>query len=277
MHIIIDTSWVLYRGYFSSKHIWEHFPELHFFCKLLNSYLNNKDNIIHLCIDGWNTKGKNLLNDNYKAGRKKEDSYNVYAGLSTFVSLLDNNRIKIYYNKDYEADEIIYTLSHTLDGKKKILSADKDLLQALSADISIENGSKFVITNESYKYDYYDKFFGIEPNKLPLLRAIIGDISDSLKPPVPRFPHKLAAKIVQNIDYNGTMPSKQQLSNLKIELSDTETKWFSKLLDAYDKFNINFQIMKLNIINDNLHEEYNSKQIDIDNFLKSKILNLNTL
>ena len=130
MHIIIDTTWVLYRGYFSSKHIWEHFPELHFFCKLLNSYLSNKDNIIHLCIDGWNTKGKILLNDNYKAGRKKEDSYNVYTGLSTFVSLLDNNRIKIYYNKDYEADEIIYTLSHTLGGKKKILSADKDLLQA---------------------------------------------------------------------------------------------------------------------------------------------------
>lgn len=277
MHILIDTSWLLYKGYFSSKNIWENFPELHFFVKTLNSLLLNKSNIIYLCLDGWNIKGKRILKDNYKAGRKQDGAYNVYTGLSTFVHLLDNDRIKIYYNKDYESDEIIYTLSRTLDGKKKILSADKDLLQALSDDVSIENGSNFVITNESYKFDYQDKFFGIEPTKLPLLRAIIGDPSDSLKPPVSRFPHKLAAKIVNSIDYNGSIPTKQQLSSINVDLSDSETKWFNKLLDAYDAFNINFQIMKLDVITDNLHEEYTSKQVEIDDFLRSKILSLNTL
>lgn len=277
VHYLIDTSWCLYRGYFSCSKVWADYPELHFLCKKLESLLSRKDCIVYLCLDGRYTKGKKLLGDGYKAGRRAEGSYNVYKGLASFVKLLNNDRIKVLYNKNYESDEIIYTLSRTLEGRKKIISGDKDLLQALTKDVIIDNGKDLVITEESYKFDYADTFFEIDPKRLPIFRAIAGDASDTLKPPVSRFPRKLAAKIVKDVDYNGNVPTVEQLQSISTSYSDTEKKWVNKLIEAYKPFSINFDIMKLNVITDNLNENYDFQLVELSDFLTSKILRLNTL
>lgn len=277
LHCLLDVSWLLYKGYYSSSHIWDEYPEIHFLIKKIASLLSRKDVTVHLCLDGYDIRGKKLLGENYKAGRHQEGSYNVYAGLASFIKLLNNNRIKVYYGTKYESDEVIYSLSKTLEGRKKILSGDKDLLQSLSEDVIIDNGGKFVITSESYKHEYADKFYGIDPIKLPLYRAICGDSSDTLKPPVPRFPHKLAAKLITEFEYNGTIPSKEQLLELSANYSDTEKKWINRLIDSYENFKINFDIMKLNIITDSLSDEYKYKEVEFSNFLKSKIEKLNSL
>ena len=110
IHYLMDVSWILYRGYFTAKAIWDEYPEIHFLCKKITSLLERKDVILHLCIDGCNVKGKNLLTEQYKSGRRQEGSYNVYLGLSAFIHLLNNDRIKVYFNNNYEADELIFTL-----------------------------------------------------------------------------------------------------------------------------------------------------------------------
>lgn len=277
VHYLIDTSWCLYRGYFSCSKVWADYPELHFLCKKLESLLSRKDCFVYLCLDGQYTKGKKLLGDGYKAGRRTEDSYNVYKGLASFIKILNNDRIKVLYNKNYESDEIIYTLSRTLEGRKKIVSGDKDLFQALTKDVIIDNGKDLVITEESYKFDYADKFFEIEPSKLPIFRAITGDASDTLFPPVARFPRKLAARLVELLDYSGECPSKYQLNSVKESLKDSEKKWVDKLIAAYDKFSTNFDIMRLNVIEDDLSCEYDKELVAISGFLKLKIEKLNTL
>lgn len=275
IHYLVDVSWILYRGYYSCAKIWNEYPEIHFLCKKLESLLSRKDASVCLCLDGYDTKGKRLC-ENYKAGRHQEGAYNVYSGLYSFIKLLNNKRINVYYNKCYESDEIIYTLSKTLDGRKKIISGDKDLFQSLSKDVVIDNGNNLIITEESYKYDYADKFFEIEPYKLPIFRAITGDQSDKLKPPVARFPRKLAAKIVNDLEYNGGCPTIDQLNNISINYSDTEKNWVNKLIDAYKMFNINFEIMKLNVITESLSCEYKYPEVEFSDFLKSKIERLNT-
>lgn len=279
IHYLIDTSWCLYRGYYAMQHVYQEFAELHYITKKIESLLKRTDAIVHLCLDGRNTKGKRLLGDQYKAGRVLEEGgYNVYNGLSSFVKLLHNDRIKVYYNHNYESDEIIYTLSRTLDGRKKILSGDKDLLQSLNKDTVIESFKGLITTEDTYKAEYADKFFEIEPRKLPIFRAIAGDASDTLYPPVKRFPRKLAAKIVNMIDYDGTCPSIEQLKSVAVDFSDSEKKWVSKLIEAYKPFSINFDIMKLNVITDNLTDnEYQYPEVDLGDFLRSKIERLNTL
>ena len=277
LHYLVDVSWMLYRGYHSCSHIWNSYPELHFLCKKIESLLSRKDCDVYLCLDGANPKGRRLLGDAYKAGRHQNSTYNVYEGLSSFVHLINSSRIKIVYNRDYESDELIFTLSKTLDGRKKILSGDKDLLQALATDVIIDNGKDLAITSESYKFDYAEKFFEIEPRKLPIFRAIIGDSSDTLRPPVSRFPKKLAAKIVNSLDYNGTAPTKEQLISVSRDYKGSEKNWVDKLVESYDSFAINFDIMKLNVITDNLNEEYRYQNAVLDDFLKSKIEKLNTL
>ena len=99
IHYLMDVSWILYRGYFTAKAIWEEYPEIHFLCKKITSLLERKDVILHLCIDGCNVKGKKLLTEQYKSGRHQEGSYNVYLGLSAFIHLLNNKRIKIYFKR----------------------------------------------------------------------------------------------------------------------------------------------------------------------------------
>lgn len=71
----------------------------------------------------------------------------------------------------------------------------------------IDNGTDRIVTEESYKFEYADKFFEIEPSKLPIFRAIVGDASDTLPPPVARFPRKLAAHVVGLLDYSCDCPS----------------------------------------------------------------------
>lgn len=277
INYLIDVSWLLYRGYFACAHIWQEYAELHYITKKIEGLLSRKDCVVHLCLDGFSTKGKKLLGEQYKAGRHQEGGYNVYQGLASFIKMLHNDRIKTYYNPNYESDEIIFTLSKTLDGRKKILSGDKDLLQSLDRDTVIESFKGLVTTEESYKAEYAEKFFEIEPRKLPIFRAIAGDASDTLKPPVTRFPRKLAAKIVNLLDYNGECPSVEQLKNVSIDFSDSEKKWVDKLIDAYKPFSTNFDIMKLNVITDPLHCDYKYPEVELSDFLKSKIEHLNAL
>lgn len=280
VHYLCDVSWLLYRGFYACSRIWQDYPELHYLCKKVESLLARKDAVVHLALDGSNPKGRRLLKENYKSGRERNGERSVYEGLASFIKLLHNDRIKVYYNNDYESDEIIYTLSRTLDGRKKILSGDKDLLQSLDKDTVIESFKGLVTTDESYKYEYADKFFEIEPRKLPIFRAIAGDASDTLFPPVKRFPRKLAAKIVESLNYDGNCPTVEQLKSIlfSTEFSDSEKKWVSKLIEAYKPFSINFDIMKLNVITDDLvNNKYLYKEVELSDFLRSKIEHLNTL
>lgn len=277
IYYLIDTSWCLYRGFYSVAKIWEDNPELHFLVKKLESLLQRPDSIICLALDGFNTKGRRLLGEKYKAGRHEEGSYNVYQGLASFLKLLNNDRIKVYYNKNLESDEIIFTLSKTLEGRKKIISGDKDIFQALAPNVVIDNGGDLAITDESYKLEYADKFFGIDPIRLPIYRAIVGDSSDTLKPPVPRFPHKLAAKIAKEVEYTGDTPTIDAIKTISTSYKGSEKKWLTKLFEAYSLFAINFDVMKLNVVTDPLNEPYEYKEIELSEFLKSKILKLNNL
>ena len=277
INYLVDVSWLLYRGYYALSHVYSEYAELHYITKKIESLLSRDDAYVHLCFDGYDTKGRRLLNDAYKANRHQEGAYNVYAGLASFIKLLHSDRIKTYYNPSYESDEIIFTLTRTLEGRKKILSGDKDLLQSLNKDTVIESFKGLVTTEESYKDEYADKFFEVEPIKLPIFRAIVGDASDTLRPPVSRFPKKLAAKIAKEIDYDGSCPTIYQLILVSNNYTNSEKKWVSKLIDAYQSFNLNFEIMKLNVITDPLDCVYNYPEVELGDFLKQKIERLNTL
>ena len=97
MYYLLDVSWLLYRGYYALSNIYDDRAELHFLCKKIESILNNKSSIVCLCLDGYNTKGRRILGEQYKSGRHQDGIYyNVYEGLSSFIDLLHNERIKIY-------------------------------------------------------------------------------------------------------------------------------------------------------------------------------------
>ena len=86
IHYLIDTSWLLYRGYFAMQRVYNEFAELHYITKKIESLLKRQDAIVHLALDGAKPKGRRILGEAYKANRhQEEDGYNVYKGLSSFI------------------------------------------------------------------------------------------------------------------------------------------------------------------------------------------------
>jgi len=261
--ILIDTSNLLYRGYYS-------FPnhpcgEIFYTLTTIRSFLTQKQTHVYLCLDG-KPKGKSL-NEEYKANRNHGE-VSVYRYLPQLVYLLQGlNRVHIVYNPELEADEAIFSLTRILEGNKLIISTDNDLLQSLKPDTEIQRQDK-IINEKYYREEMTQKFHAVTPSRLPIYRAIVGDTSDNLHPPVPRFPKELAAQIAEGIAYDGTAPTKEQLQALFQSfdnLTKSKKEKLSLLLENYKSFYTNFEIMKLNVYQD-LYHSYLKENPVIPNF-----------
>lgn len=265
LNYLLDTSNLLYRGYYSYP---EHpCGEVFFLLTTIRTYLNDPYSHVYLCIDG-KPKGKQI-NEAYKSNRNHGE-VSVYRYLPQIVYLLQNlNRVHVKYNPNLEADEVIFSLTRILPDNKVIVSTDNDLLQSLKEDTEILRQDK-VINEEYYRAEMFQKFHAVEPKRLPVYRAIVGDASDNLKPPTPRFPKELAARIATEIEYQGVVPTKEQLTELfgsdfYKDLSSARKNNLKALLENYTSFSTNFEIMKLNVHED-LDYPYLSETPVIPNF-----------
>ena len=81
-----------------------------------------------------------------------------------------------------------------------------------------------------------------------------------------------------NINYNGNLFSIEDIRSLSSDYTSSDKKWIDKLICSYESLKLNFDIMKLNVITDNITDnEYDFPIVEFSDFLKSKILKLNTL
>lgn len=250
----IDVSNILYRGHFREPDLED--SEISFLFEIITELLNFCSPIF-LCFDGM-SKGKRL-NPDYKAQRVHD--FDVYKSLPQAVYILSSfKNVHIKYNPNLEADEVIYSLVKSVEGRKIIISSDNDLLQALDDNTFILRGDSLIgLTEYGTDEKLVKKFFNVPVDRLPVYRAIIGDSSDNLKPPVPRFPHKLAADIVIKLspeDFtDDKMLKKETLQYVCERLEkDTEKKWVNKLLDSWDSVLLNHEIMRLNVCSDLDHK-----------------------
>ena len=263
INYLLDSSNILYIGYYS-------FPnhpcgEIFYTLTTIRSFLTQSSSHVYLCLDG-KPKGKSI-NEEYKANRNHGE-VSVYRYLPQLVYLLQNlNRVHISYNPSLEADEVIYSLTRILEGNKVIVSTDNDLLQSLKPDTEILRQNK-IINEQYYRTEMTQKFHSVTPSRLPIYRAIVGDISDNLKPCTPRFPKELAAQIAENIEYDGTVPTKEKLKDLFQSfdnLTKSKKEKLDLLLENYSTFSTNFEIMKLNVY-DNLSYPFLPENPVVPNF-----------
>lgn len=248
MFFLIDTSNLLYRGFYSFPN--HPFGEIFYSLTTIRSLLKDKSSIVYFCLDGT-PKGKSI-DPSYKSNRDHGE-ISVYRYLPQLIYLLrELNRVKVAYNPELEADEVIFSLTRLLEGNKVIISTDNDLLQSLNPTTEIQRKDK-IITVESYLKDMEDKFHSVQPERLPIYRAIVGDSSDNLKPPSPRFPKELAARIAMEYPYSGQLPTKVGLESLFSSftgLTSSKKNHLNSLLENYSKFSSNFRIMKLEVHED---------------------------
>ncbi len=140
---------------------------------------------------------KNFRNDiypDYKANRKEtpEELIPQFDLIRDAVTAFNLPQIEY---EGFEADDIIATyakLAHNRDDLTiTVVTADKDLMQLINGKVSIFDPMK---NKYIKKEEVFDKF-GVAPNQVTDVQALIGDTSDNV-PGVPSIGPKTAAQLI---------------------------------------------------------------------------------
>lgn len=153
----------------------------------------NPDNLVVFWDDG-KERGASL-SPSYKANRTEAEHTPTghFALASHFCHL---SGIACYQWEGKEADELIAAAWRDRQGDMVILSGDKDLLQLVGDGVTqYRPGSEPEEWDDKTVRDEY----GCEPQHLPMLMALAGDVSDNIEG-VPSVGRKTAATILTECD-----------------------------------------------------------------------------
>ena len=147
--------------------------------------------------------GKNFRHGQYaeyKAGRE-EAPIDLLEQMPKAREILDAMGIKHYEVENYEADDIIGTITAMTELDDEfdctIVSSDKDLLQLISHETDV----KLLKQKGNIRYDEieFEKDYGIKPIRMIDLKALAGDASDNI-PGVKGIGEKTALKLLQTYE-----------------------------------------------------------------------------
>lgn len=259
--VLVDLNWVLYKSFFvfppETFQTSEGKPNGHLFglVKLLQT-LTKLGFLVFLCEDG-KCDFRKQLNEHYKEGRTSQGFYKDYNLIHALVN--DMKNVYCLSNISMEADDVIFSASMQVPDNTYcyIHSADNDLYQCLirpniKISKSITMSKIDMIDKDSTEYT---NKYPVEPLKLPFYRALKGDSSDNLLPPVPRIPKSL---VVRLCDYFNDNTINASLDNFVIE-KPSEQKWIDLLKENIEGFRTNYNMMKLNVIDFSVVPKQNFK------------------
>ena len=132
------------------------------------------------------------LYDEYKAGRDAMPE-DLRTQIPMVRALVEALRIPTLEVEGFEADDVIASLVASMPAKSEVLivSTDKDLMQLVSRRVTLLDGMR----DRRYDPAGVEERFGVPPEKILDLRALVGDTSDNI-PGVKGIGEKGAAKLI---------------------------------------------------------------------------------
>ena len=203
--ILVDGNNLLFRSFYATAYqgvIMRNsrgFPTnaLYGFINMMNKIIKEENpSYIMVAFD----KGKTFRHDkydDYKAGRAAMPE-DLGLQFPKAKEVLDAMGIKHFEIENYEADDIIGTLSKTVDMEDEfiatIVSSDKDLLQLISDEVIVkllkQSGHIMMDRNE------FMETYHVEPIKMIDLKSLMGDASDHI-PGVKGIGEKTAINLIE--------------------------------------------------------------------------------
>jgi DNA polymerase-1 len=181
---LLDASSYIYRAFhalpkFTTK---EGFPTgaIYGFTRMLLSLLNKKNvKYMAVCFDSKAPTFRHKQFADYKKNRPPMPD-DLYRQLPKIEQIIDAFHLKCFRMDGYEADDILATLARKFKDdfdRIFIITSDKDMLQIVNDKINVLNSSKKenILNPESVK-----EKFGVYPEKIPDLLALIGDSVDNI-------------------------------------------------------------------------------------------------
>ena len=231
--ILIDGNNLMFRSYFATAYNGNlmknskgfYTNALYGFVSMMNKIIEEeKPEYIAVAFD----IGKNFRKDSYKEykdGRAKTP-LELKAQMPVAREILDAMGIKHYEIENYEADDIIGTLSKRAlidpEFNSLIVSSDKDLLQLINEQVEV----KLLKSKDYIRYDLetFKNDYGFSPIRIIDLKALMGDASDNI-PGVKGIGEKTAIKLIQEYD---------TIENLYNNIDNISGKLKDKLIEGKD-------------------------------------------
>ncbi|MDL2292959.1 hypothetical protein LJC17_05175, partial [Acholeplasma sp. OttesenSCG-928-E16] len=240
---LVDGNSIMFRAYYATAYGNKDLLKTNQgqYTNALFGFINMLEKIITTdttdCLVAFDTDQKterHLKYKDYKAGRKEvpRELIEQIKPIQEYVRL---KGLKVGILGGYEADDIIGTLAK--DASKKgikvdVYSSDKDLLQLVDDNITVhmlKSGMKEV---DDYTYEEVFNKYGLYPDQMIDLKALMGDPSDNIKG-VPGIGEKTAIKLL--VEY-GTLDNlyanveKVTGKNKDRLIENKESAYFSKYL-----------------------------------------------
>ncbi len=227
--ILVDGNNLLFRSYYATAYNGvimrnsKGFPTnaLYGFINMMNKIIEEENpQYIMVAFD----KGKTFRHDkydSYKAGRQ-EMPEELRLQFPEAKCVLDAMGIYHYEIDNYEADDIIGTISKIVDDEDEfiatIISSDKDLLQLISdeVDVKLLKQTGFIRMDKKLFRETYQ----VDPIRMIDLKALMGDASDHI-PGVKGIGEKTAIRLLSKFD---------NLDNLYEHIDEVTGKTKEKLL-----------------------------------------------
>ncbi|WP_409302114.1 DNA polymerase I [Peribacillus sp. SCS-155] len=201
--VLIDGNSIAYRAFFAlpllNNEKGVHTNSVYGFAMMLNRILEDeKPSHLLVAFDAGKTTFRHATFKEYKGGRQKTPP-ELSEQFPFIRELLNAHRIPQYELENYEADDIIGTLS--LHAEKegfevKVISGDKDLTQLSSPATTVAITKKGITDIEEYTPQHIQEKYGIKPEQIIDMKGLMGDASDNI-PGIPGVGEKTALKLIQ--------------------------------------------------------------------------------
>jgi len=201
--VLIDGNSIAYRAFFALPLLHNdkgiHTNAIYGFTMMLMKILEEeKPTHILVAFDAGKTTFRHKSFSEYKGGRQKTPP-ELSEQFPFIRELLDAYQISRYELENYEADDIIGTL--TLQAEKegyqiKVISGDKDLTQLSSPQTTVGITKKGITDIEEYTPEHIMEKYGLSPEQIIDMKGLMGDASDNI-PGVPGVGEKTAIKLLK--------------------------------------------------------------------------------
>ncbi|MEE9523175.1 MAG: DNA polymerase I [Thermodesulfovibrionales bacterium] len=164
---------------------------------LLKIVRDLKPESILIAMDSKEPTKRHEAYEQYKAQRPETPDLLIQQ-IPTIKEIIDAMRIPVFEIPGYEADDILATIAKKLsvdpENEIFIVSSDKDMLQAVDDRIKVYDPMKDVVIDP----DHVKEKFGVVPERIPELMALMGDPTDNIpgaKGIGPKTAKELLAKV----------------------------------------------------------------------------------
>ncbi|MDX8363962.1 DNA polymerase I [Cytobacillus sp. IB215665] len=229
--VLIDGNSIAYRAFFAlpllSNNKGIHTNAIYGFTMMLNKIIDEeKPTHILVAFDAGKTTFRHETYSEYKGGRQKTPP-ELSEQFPFIRELLDAYQITRYELENYEADDIIGTLSKQAeqDGfNVKVITGDKDLTQLSTSNVTVNITRKGITDVDAYTPEFIAEKYGIKPAQIIDLKGLMGDSSDNI-PGVPGVGEKTALKLLKEFGtVEQVLASIDQVSGKKLKEKLTDNR-----------------------------------------------------